>query len=156
MNRQSCPVRPDLVWAGDITYIDIVDGWRYLTVSVDLHARRIIGWALRETLDASLVAEAFDRAFGCRSVNLDEFMIHTDQGSQYTGKEFPKLLGDMQITCSLPGTGNGWDTAVVESFLATLKDGLEILDAIIRSLGVDRRLFQQQASSFCRRLFHSN
>jgi putative transposase len=132
LNRQFCPVRPDLVWAGDITYIDTTDGWRYLAVWMDLHSRRIIGWALRETLDASLVTEALDRAFGCRSVNLDELMIHTDQGSQYTGKEFQKRLVDKKIKCSMSGKGNCWDNAVVESFFATLKDELEILDGLIR------------------------
>ena len=132
LNRQFCPVRPDLVWAGDITYIDTTDGWRYLAVWMDLHSRRIIGWALGETLDASLVTEALDRAFGCRSVNLDELMIHTDQGSQYTGKEFQKRLVDKKIKCSMSGKGNCWDNAVVESFFATLKDELEILDGLIR------------------------
>jgi putative transposase len=122
----------DLVWAGDITYIETADGWRYLAVWMDLHSRRIIGWALRETLDASLVTEALDRAFGCRSVNLDELMIHTDQGSQYTGKEFQKRLVDKKIKCSMSGRGNYWDNAVVESFFATLKDEPGILDGLIR------------------------
>ena len=132
LNRQFCPIRPDLVWAGDITYIDTTDGWRYLAVWMDLHSRRIIGWALRETLESSLVTEALERAFGCRSVNLDDLMIHTDQGSQYTGKEFQKRLVDKKITCSMSGKGNCWDNAVVESFFATLKDELEILDGLIR------------------------
>ena len=92
LDRQFCPIRPDLVWAGDITTIDTTDGWRYLAVWMDLHSRRIIGWALGEALESSLVTEALERAFGCRSVNLDELMIHTDQGSQYTGKEFQKRL----------------------------------------------------------------
>jgi putative transposase len=55
LNRQFCPIRPDLVWAGDITYIDTTEGWRYLAVWMDLHSRRIIGWALRETMESSLV-----------------------------------------------------------------------------------------------------
>lgn len=132
LNRQFCPIRPDLVWAGDITYIETTDGWRYLTVWMDLHSRRIIGWALRETLKSSLVTEALERAFGSRSVNLDELMIHTDQGSQYTGKEFQACLAEKKITCSMSGKGNCWDNAVVESFFATLKDELEILDGFIR------------------------
>jgi len=59
-------------------------------------------------------------------------MIHTDQGSQYTGKEFQKCLAENKITCSMSGKGNCWDNAVVESFFATLKDELEILDGLIR------------------------
>ncbi len=99
---------------------------------MDLHSRRIIGWALGETLESSLVIEALERAFGCRSVNLDELMIHADQGSQYTGKEFQKRLVDKEITCSMSRKGNCWDNAVVVSFFATLKDELEILDGLVR------------------------
>ena len=132
LDRQFCPIRPDLVWAGDITYIDTTDGWRYLAVWMDLHSRRIIGWKLGETLEASLVTEALERAFGCRSVNLDELMIHTDQGSQYTGKDFQKRLVDKDIICSMSRKGNCWDNAVIESFFSTLKDELEILDGIVR------------------------
>ncbi len=97
-----------------------------------MHSRRIIGWALRDTLNASLVTEDLDRAVGCRSVNLDELMIHTDQGSQYTGKEVQKRLVDKKIQCSMSDKGNCWDNAVVESFFAALKDELEILDGLIR------------------------
>jgi putative transposase len=99
---------------------------------MDLHSRRIIGWALGETLESPLVTEALERAFGCRSVNLDELMIHTDQGSQYTSKEFQKRLVDKEITCSMSRKGNCWDNAVAKSFFATLKDELEILSGPIR------------------------
>ena len=43
LNRQFCPIRPDLVWAGDITYNETTYGWRYLAVWMNLHSRRIIG-----------------------------------------------------------------------------------------------------------------
>ena len=59
-------------------------------------------------------------------------MIHTDQGSQYTGKEFQKRLVDKEITCSMSRKGNCWDNAVVESFFATHKDELKILAGLIR------------------------
>jgi putative transposase len=97
-----------------------------------LHSRRIIGWALRDSLDASLVAEVLDRAFGCRSVDLGELMIHADQGSQCTGKEYQQRLASKKITCSISGKQLCWDNAVVESFFATLKDELEILDGPTR------------------------
>jgi putative transposase len=59
-------------------------------------------------------------------------MIHTDQGSQNTGKEFHKRLVGKEITCSISRKGNCWDNAVVESFFATLKDELDILAGLIR------------------------
>jgi putative transposase len=60
LNRQFCPIRPDIAWVGDIIYIDITDGCRYLAVWMELHSRRIIGWALREALETSLVIEALE------------------------------------------------------------------------------------------------
>jgi transposase InsO family protein len=76
-------------------------------------------------------------------------MIHTDQGSQYTGKEFQKRLADKEITCSTSRKGNYWDNAVVESFFAALKNELEILEfnlrlraVIIQPPDVDRRILQ--------------
>ncbi len=55
-------------------------------------------------------------------------MIHTDQDSQYTGKELQACLTEKKITCSMSGKGNCWDNAVVENFFATLRDKLEILN----------------------------
>jgi putative transposase len=43
LGRQFCPIRAVIAWAGEITYIDTTDGWRYLAVWMDLHSRRIIG-----------------------------------------------------------------------------------------------------------------
>ena len=74
LDRKFCPIRPDLAWAGDITTIDTTDGLRYLAVWMDLHLRRIIRWALGETLESALVTKALERAFGCRSFNLDELV----------------------------------------------------------------------------------
>jgi transposase InsO family protein len=54
------------------------------------------------------------------------------QSSQYTGKEFQKRLVVKRIMRSMSGKGKCWHNAVVESFCATLKDELEILDGLIR------------------------
>lgn len=131
--RQFSPIRPDLCWAGDITYIRTSAGWRYLAVWIDLYSRRVVGWKLGASMEASLVIEALDRAVGARSINLEKLMIHTDQGSQYTGKDFQQKLVGKEITCSMSRRGNCWDNACVESFFATLKDELEIDLGFLRS-----------------------
>ena len=131
--RQFQPIRPDLNWAGDITYIRTSDGWRYLAVWIDLYSRRVVGWKLGASMEASLVIEALNRAIGARSVNLEQLIIHTDQGSQYTGKAFQQKLVDKDITCSMSRKGNCWDNACVESFFATLKDELEVELGLLRT-----------------------
>jgi transposase InsO family protein len=55
------------------------------------------------------------------------------RGSQYTSKEFQNHLVEKKITCSISDKDNYWDNSIVESFFATLKDELEILDRPIRN-----------------------
>ena len=68
-------------------------------------------------------ASACGRSGYSRKASVHEFTT--------TGKEFKQRLVKKNITCSISGKGNCWDNAVVESFLATLKDELEILDGLI-------------------------
>jgi transposase InsO family protein len=131
--RQFHPIHPDLSWAGDITYIRTTAGWRYLAVWIDLYSRRVVGWKIGASMEANLVIEALDRALEARSVKLEKLMIHTDQGSQYTGKDFQQKLVDKEITCSMSRRGNCWDNACVESFFATLKDELEVALGLLRT-----------------------
>ena len=76
------PPAPNRCWAGDITYIRTTAGWRYLAVWMDLFSRRVVGWMLGSSMEASLVLEALHRALGQRQVEADHLLIHTDQGSQ--------------------------------------------------------------------------
>jgi transposase InsO family protein len=85
LGRQFCPIRSDLVWVGGITSIDTS-----------------IGRAFRNCLNSSLVAEALDRAFGSRSLNLDALVIHTDRGSMYIGKEHQQYLTDKKSRAAYP------------------------------------------------------
>lgn len=56
---------------------------RYLAVWIDLYSRRVVGWAMGATIEASLVLEALNRALGYRQIEPDQLLIHSDQGSQY-------------------------------------------------------------------------
>jgi putative transposase len=75
-------------------------------------------------MEASLVIEALNRAIGARSVNLEQLIIHTDQGSQYTSEQFQRLMADNNVTCSMSRFGNVWDNAAMESFFSSLKTEL--------------------------------
>jgi putative transposase len=65
------PPSPNRCWAGDITYIRTSGGWRYLAVWIDLFSRRVVGWKLERTMDASLMIETLNRALGHRRVEPD-------------------------------------------------------------------------------------
>lgn len=110
---------PDRVWSADITYLPTHDGFLYLAVVLDVGSRRVVGWAMRPTLEDELVVAALDAALATRRGR--PRLGHSDRGSQYAGRAHRQRLAAHGITCSMSRTGNCWDNAVTESFFATLK-----------------------------------
>lgn len=74
--------RPNRFWCGDITYLPTREGWLYLAMVKDLFSRRIVGWALGETLEASLVETAWQRALQTRGFACHQGpeLYHSDRG----------------------------------------------------------------------------
>jgi transposase InsO family protein len=128
LRQEFSPATPNRCWAGDITYIRTSNGWRYLAVWIDLYSRRVVGWAMGATMEATLVLEALNRALGHRQIAPDQLLIHTDQGSQYRATAYRQLLEDHKISCSMSAKGCCWDNAVVESFFSTLKHEMGLDD----------------------------
>ena len=111
------------VWAGDITYLATREGWLYLAVLLDLHSRRVVGWALSSTLEQSLVHQSLERALALRQP-VKGLLHHSDRGSQYAAVEYQGQLTRKGMVCSMSRKGDCWDNAPVESFFATLKTEL--------------------------------
>jgi putative transposase len=109
------------VWAGDITAIPTADGWLYLAVLLDLHSRRVVGWAAAPTLHTTLVLQAWRRAVARRPA---PGLHHSDRGTQYTSDAYQRTLAAAGVRCSMSRRGNCYDNAVVESFFRTLKGDL--------------------------------
>ena len=119
------PVRGglDRVWASDITYVPTGEGWLFLAVVLDLASRRVIGWAMRDTLEEALALDALRMALAQRRPR-PGLLHHSDRGSQYAGGAYRARLAAAGITCSMSRKGNCWDNAVAESFFATLEHEL--------------------------------
>lgn len=120
LNREFWAAAPDRRWVADFTYIWTGEGWLYLAVVLDLFSRRIVGWSMRATMNAELVADALLMAVWRRGWPL-ELLHHSDQGSQYLSELFQRLLTDHGIQCSMSRRGDCWDNAAMESFFSTLK-----------------------------------
>lgn len=112
--------RPNQKWAGDISYIWTREGWLYLSVMMDLHSRRIVGWAVSNRLKQDLALQALNRAVALRSPQ-PGLIHHTDRGSQYCAHDYQKRLRQLGFKPSMSGKGNCYDNAVVETFFKTLK-----------------------------------
>ena len=115
--------RVNQVWVSDITYVQTKQGWSYLTVIIDLFNRKVIGWALSDTLNTEdTVIKAWQMAF--KNTTLTQPLIfHSDQGIQYASQRFTNLLKSYNdlVKQSMSRKGNCWDNAVAESFFKSLK-----------------------------------
>ncbi|MBX0335405.1 IS3 family transposase [Pontibacter sp. HSC-14F20] len=122
LNRNFSPAAPGQAWVSDITYIRTLAGWLYLTVVLDLADRKVIGWALSETMRAKdTTVAALRMAISNRPV-LGELIFHSDRGVQYACDEFRKELRAYPlIRQSMSRRANCWDNAVAESFFKSLK-----------------------------------
>jgi putative transposase len=123
LKDQPAPARPDQAWAADITYVWTTAGWVYLAAVMDLRSRKIVGWSIGESLEASLVKEALQQALAVRRPAAG-LLHHSDRGSQYASSAFQALLHSWQIVPSMSAQGNCYDNAAMESFWSTLKGEL--------------------------------
>ena len=120
LDQQFGSSKPNTRWAADITYLWTKGGWAYLAVILDLYSRKVVGWAMSQNLDRSLVIAALEAALKTRDPH-DGLICHTDRGSQYASGEYQERLSKARILCSMSRKGNCYDNAPVESFFATLK-----------------------------------
>nr|WP_099513367.1 IS3 family transposase [Microvirga ossetica] len=115
--------RPNQKWAADISYLWTNEGWLSLAVILDLFARRVVGWAVSDSLHTELALEALRKALAIRRPG-EGLTHHADRGSQYCSTAYQAELRKHGIRISMSGTGNCFDNAVVETFFKTLKSEL--------------------------------
>ena len=110
----------DRVWVADITYVATREGFLYVAFILDVHSRKIIGWAMENHLKTELVVDALQMAVWKRRP-APGLVHHSDQGVQYTALSFGERLREVGITPSMGRTGSALDNAMAESFVSTLK-----------------------------------
>ncbi len=114
---------PNQKWAADISYVWTSEGWLYLAVVLDLFARRVVGWAVRDRLHQELALEALRKALAIRRPSAG-LIHHADCGSPYCSTAYQAELKKHGIRISMSGKGNCFDNAVVETFFKSLKSEL--------------------------------
>ncbi len=119
LDRDFSADRPSRKWAGDISYVWTQEGWLYLAVILDLHSRRVVGWAVSNRMKRDLAIRALKMAIALQPPK--GCIHHTDRGSQYCSHDYQKLLRQHGFKASMSGTGNCYDNAAVETFFKTIK-----------------------------------
>jgi len=120
LERDFTAERPNRKWAGDISYVWTREGWLYLAVILDLHSRRVIGWAVSNRMKRDLAIRALNMAIALRQPP-QGCIHHTDRGSQYCSHDYQKILRQHGFKLSMSGKGNCYDNAAVETFFKTIK-----------------------------------
>ncbi len=129
--------RPNFVWAIDITYLPMRNGFLYLTAIIDIYSRYIVGWGISNTLDAEASLSVLKQAI--KDHGKPE-IINSDQGSQFTCEEWVKYLNLEDVKISMDGKGRAIDNIFIERFWRSLKydhvylnpanDGLELYQGL--------------------------
>ena len=111
-------VRPNQVWSTDITYIRLPRGFVYLVSIIDWYSRRVLGWRISNSMDATFCVDCLEEAI--RTHGRPE-IFNSDQGSQFTSDTFTGVLKREGITISMDGRGRAFDNIFVERLWRSVK-----------------------------------
>ncbi len=125
LNRDFSAEGPDKVYVADVTYVTSWAGVLFLAIVLDVYTRKVVGWATSSVQDASLVVKAMKMALARQKPD-GSVIHHSDQGCQYTSRDFEKACDKAGVTISMGSVGDCYDNAMAESFFATLE--FELLD----------------------------
>jgi putative transposase len=107
----------DEVWSSDITYVPMRHGFMYLTAVIDWFSRYVLSWRLSNTLDGRFCLEALDEALSTGRPEI----FNTDQGSQFTSREYTGRLEGAGVAVSRDGRGRALDNVFVERLWRSVK-----------------------------------
>lgn len=107
----------DQVWSTDITYIPLRNGYLYLAAILDWHSRYVLSWRLSNALESSFCLDALEEALAQGQPEI----FNSDQGAQFTSKEFTSRLLDRAVAVSMDGRGRALDNAFIERLWRTVK-----------------------------------
>lgn len=110
-------VRPNQVWATDITYIRMRHGFIYLVAILDWFSRYVVSWQLSNSLDRYFCLEALDSALATTRPEI----FNSDQGCQFTSNDFTKKLLAADVRISMDGRGRCFDNIFTERLWRTVK-----------------------------------
>ena len=148
LNRQFTVNAPNQAWATDITAIRTVSGWLYLSVVLDLYARKVVGWAADTHMRAELCIDALKQAIHLRQPGTG-LLHHSDRGSQYTSESYQTVLQSNGMVCSMSRVGDCWDNAVSESFFGTLK-----IELIHRQLWATPQMAKEAVADYIHKFYN--
>jgi len=122
VNRNFKAPAPNRLWVSDLTYVATWSGFVYVAFVIDAYARRIVGWRVSRTAEASFVLDALEQAIHARQPARGGGLIHhSDRGSQYLSIRYTERLGEAGIAPSVGSVGDSYDNALAETVIGLFK-----------------------------------
>jgi putative transposase len=122
VNRDFKPPTPNRLWVSDFTYVATWSGFVYVAFVIDAYARRIVGWRVSRTAEASFALDALEQAIHARRPGQGGGLIHhSDRGSQYLSIRYTERLGEAGIAPSVGSVGDSYDNALAETVIGLFK-----------------------------------
>ena len=119
-------IRSNVIWCSDITYLKAGGEHVYLSLVVDYHSRKIVGWHLSDNMKTDEVIKALDKALQ-QAPRTKGIIHHSDRGSQYRSVQYQKYLKLHNMTPSMTDGGKPYQNAKVERINGILKHELGLI-----------------------------
>jgi len=161
----SAPVYPNLLegvkadyvnqaWVADITYLKTLEGDAYLFLLTDLYSRHIIGYKVASNMKAVHACQILKKAIS-RVSDPSKIIHHSDRGSQYSSKEYQRIISQYKMLPSMTGHRRCLDNPVAERVNGILKDEFGLSETL-PSLKVAQELVSDAVDIYnCKRLHKS-
>jgi len=117
--KNICPIKPNVIWVADFTYIKFQNRFIYFATVMDLFTREILGWSVSGNHNRFMTMEALNMALD--KTKTSPKYHHSDQGSEYDSYDYIKKLEDNQITISMSQKSHPWENGYQESFYSQFK-----------------------------------
>ena len=121
LDRDFTATKPNQKWVTDISFVRTRQGWAYLSTIKDLFDGFIVAHKLGRQISIRLVTDTVKQAVQ-KEKDIDDVLLHCDQGSQYTSHPYFVLTNALNIQQSMSRKGNCWDNAPMENFFGHFKE----------------------------------
>ncbi len=128
------PVRPEQIWASDITYLGNRSNHRYLALVTDTYSKKIVGYDLSASLGADGAIRALKMGLRQRSYKEKKLIHHSDRGFQYCCDDYQKVLDRKKVRCSMTESYDPYANAVAERVNGILKQEFLLEDYNVKLL----------------------
>ena len=146
------PTRAEEVFVADITYIDTLEGYNYLSLITDQYSRKIVGYALSKSLSIEGSVEALRMAL--RGTKNPKVLIHhSDRGIQYCSKGYTDLLKAKGVGISMTEENHVYENALAERVNGILKDELQLGEKLV-SYSVAKKLVDEAVKIYNEERLH--